>query len=95
MIETVADYTNYKDSLGFSFRFFTNEMVGNRDIKLLDIDGITPNIENIANGKYPLSSNFYAVTLEDTTNPNVQKLLDWIVSPQGQKLVEKVGYVGV
>lgn len=95
MINMVADYVNYRDAIGFSFRFFTNEMVGNKDIKLLNIDGVEPNVENIANGSYPLTSDFYAITLEDNTNPNVQVFLDWILSSQGQELVEKVGYVGV
>ena len=30
-----------------------------------------------------------------TTNPHVQDLIDWLLSPQGQELIEKTGYVGV
>jgi ABC-type phosphate transport system substrate-binding protein len=30
-----------------------------------------------------------------TENPNVQEFIDWIISPEGQELVEKTGYVGV
>ena len=28
-------------------------------------------------------------------NPTVQALMDWVLSEQGQKLVEKAGYVGI
>lgn len=92
IISEVAQYKNYKNAIGYTFRYYSTEMVGNDEIKLLEIDGIAPTVENIRNGTYPITSEFYAVTA-NTENPNVQELLDWIVSPQGQALVEKVGYV--
>jgi phosphate transport system substrate-binding protein len=95
IISRVADYANYGNSIGFSFRFFTNEMVNNHQIKLLKIDGIYPDITSIRNQTYPLVSDFYAVTLSDNTNPNVAKFLEWILSPQGQALVEKTGYCSI
>lgn len=69
-------------------------MVGNKKIKLLSIDGVAPTKENIQNGTYPLVSEFYAITA-GTENQNVQKLIDWILSEEGQAMVEKVGYVPV
>ncbi len=35
---------------------------------------------------------FYAVSRANDDNPNVQKMLDWIVSAQGQDLIQKTGY---
>jgi fatty acid desaturase len=35
---------------------------------------------------------FNFITLTDNDKPNVLKFLDWIVSEQGQYLVEKTGY---
>ena len=92
IISQTADYTNYSNAIGFSFRFFAREMVNNKEIKLLRIEGIYPDTETIKNNTYPLASQFYAVTLSDNTNPNVLMLLEWITSEQGQGLVEKVGY---
>ncbi|MGM9950412.1 MAG: PstS family phosphate ABC transporter substrate-binding protein [Lysinibacillus sp.] len=94
IISEVAQYKNYKNAIGYTFRYYSTEMVGNEEIKLLAIDGVAPTKENIRNGTYPIASEFYAVTA-GTDNPNVQKLLEWILSPQGQALVEKVGYVPV
>lgn len=94
IISEVAEYKNYKNAIGYTFRYYSTEMVKNKEIKLLPIDGIVPSTENIRNGTYPIASEFYAVTA-GTDNPNVQKLLDWILSPQGQALVEKAGYVSV
>lgn len=94
IIREVAQYKNYKNAIGFTFRYYSTEMVGNDEIKLLMIDDIAPTKENIRNETYPITSQFYAVTT-DTDNPNVERLLDWILSPQGQQLVEDVGYVPV
>lgn len=95
IISQTADYANYGNAIGFSFRFYANEMVNNKDIKLLKINSIYPDIETIKRDEYPLSSQFFAVTLADNEKPNVLKLLDWIVSEQGQQLVEKTGYCPV
>jgi phosphate transport system substrate-binding protein len=95
IIYYTADYRNYKNALGYSFCFFTEELVKNNQIKILKIDGIHPSKENICNGHYPLIFNFYAITRSGDTSPNTQKLIDWILSPQGQSLVEKTGYCGI
>lgn len=94
IIHEVSKYRNYKNAIGYTFRYYSTEMVGNKEIKLLSIDGVAPTKENIRNGTYPLTSEFYAVTV-GTDNPNVTKLVDWIVSEEGQTLVDKVGYVPV
>jgi phosphate transport system substrate-binding protein len=91
MIEVVA-YKNYNNALGYSFLFYTTEMVQNERIKLLELDGVAPTRENVANGTDPLSSYFYAVTARDNPNPNIVPLIDWILSAQGQSLIEKTGY---
>lgn len=94
IIDRTADYKNFKNAIGYSFRFYSTEMVKNNQIKLLKINGIEPNIENIENGTYPIASEFYAVTRSDATE-NTQKLLEWILSEEGQKLVELTGYTPI
>jgi phosphate transport system substrate-binding protein len=90
IIRDVADYKNHENAIGFSFRYFTNVMVRNDQIKLLKIGGVAPTVENIRNGSYPLAAPDYAITREDTKNPNVPKMLKWFVSEQGQALTRKV-----
>lgn len=94
IIQRTADYRNHKNALGFSFLYYATEMVRNGDIRLLEMDGVVPNRETIANGGYPLASEFYAVTA-GSDNPNVDKLIEWVLSPQGQELIEKTGYTPV
>ncbi|MDR1005466.1 MAG: substrate-binding domain-containing protein [Bacteroidales bacterium] len=92
MISRVADYINYPNAIGFSFRYFVNEMVGNRQIKLLKINQFPPDFMSIENKKYPLLYDVYAITLFDNKKPNVEKLLNWILSEQGRELIQKTGY---
>ena len=81
-------------TIGYSFRFYVQGIVGSRGIKLLKLDGVYPSKENIRNGSYPVVSNFYAITRsEDKDNPSVKKIIDFILSPAGQNLVEQSGYV--
>lgn len=91
IITKTADYRNYKNALGYSFRFYSTEMVKNNQIKLLSIDGIAPTLENIENSTYPIASHFYAVTRAERDS-NTEKLINWILGSQGQELIEKIGY---
>jgi len=93
IINKVADYRNYSSAIGYSFRYFATGMKPNENIKLLAINGIEPNIENIQNGTYPFTVDVYAVTAGETTE-NTKKLIDWVLSKQGQGFIETCGYVG-
>lgn len=94
IIEEVASYKNYKSAFGYSFRFYTTEMIANNDIKLLSINGIAPTKENIINETYPITSTFYAVTRSDASS-EIKEFVQWCLSDQGQYLIEQTGYVGI
>ncbi|WP_210366963.1 substrate-binding domain-containing protein [Bacillus sp. REN3] len=93
VIEEVAHYRNYNNSIGYSFRFFTTGMNPNEKIQLLSVDGIEPSAENIANGTYPYIVNLYAISVKDNPKKTIKPMLDWMQGPQGQKLVEEIGYI--
>ena len=95
IIEQVADYRSTTASIGFSFRFYVEGIIQNPDIKMISIDGIAPTVENIKNGTYPVTTSLYAVTNVNETNEKVHKLLDWVLSDEGQQIIEKTGYVGI
>lgn len=82
-------------SIGFSFRFYVEELTKHGHIKMLSLNGVYPNKESVQNETYPIVSNFYAVTRKGETNPNVQKVLDFILSPTGQEIVDETGYVSL
>ncbi|MFJ5761518.1 PstS family phosphate ABC transporter substrate-binding protein [Neobacillus sp. NPDC093182] len=93
IIEQVADYRNYDNSIGFSFRFFATGMRDNSNIKLLAIDGVEPTPENITSGKYPFTANLYAISLKNNTKTTIKPFLEWMKGPQGQEIIGKIGYI--
>jgi phosphate transport system substrate-binding protein len=94
IIEETAQYKNSKSAVGFSFLYYATQMKNNAQIKLLSIDGIKPSEETVRNGEYPFTSMFYAIT-NGAPDGNEKPLIDWILSEQGQELIEKTGYVGI
>ena len=95
IIEQVSNYRSKSNSIGFSFRYYVEGIIQNPDIKVLSVDGVAPTAENIRNGSYPIVTPMYAVTYEENTNENVDLLLQWILSEEGQYIIEETGYVGV
>lgn len=92
IIEQTASYQNHKNALGFSFRFYATEMVDEHAIKLLRVNDVAPTVETIADGTYPITSEFYAVTTTDKYE-QYKPFIEWVTSEEGQSLVEKTGYV--
>ncbi len=82
-------------SIGFSFRYYMDSMVANGGVKMLSLNGVYPSAENIRNGTYPIISEFYAIYRADNKNKNIPVLIDWILSEEGQALIESSGYVGI
>ncbi|MCL2638108.1 MAG: substrate-binding domain-containing protein [Oscillospiraceae bacterium] len=88
-------HKNFPNAIGYSFLFFATEMAGSEQIKLLEIDGVAPTRENVANGTYPHADYFYAVTVAGNENPSIEPFIEWILGEQGQYLIEKTGYTRV
>ena len=82
-------------SLGFSFRFYVEELTKHGHIKMLSLNDVYPSRENVQNMTYPIVSNFFALTRKGETNPNVQNVLDFVLSPTGQEIIDEVGYVSL
>ena len=79
-------------AIGYSFRFYLSGMVSNPNVRMLDINGISPTTENIQNGTYPLVAQFYIVYRADNDNPNVQAVVDFLLSEEGAELIRQCGY---
>jgi len=92
IVNRVADYRNYGNSIGYSFRYYVEGMFKHDGVKLLSVNGIAPTVENIQNGTYPFVGPMVVITA-GSENPHVQELIDWFLSSQGQDLLEQVGYV--
>lgn len=82
-------------SIGFSFRYYMDGIVENDAVKMLSLNGVYPSAENIQNRTYPIVAQFYAIYRADNENKNIPVLLDWILSEEGQDLIEQCGYVRI
>lgn len=93
ILREVADYKNAINAIGYSFLYYSSSMVSTNQIKYIAVNGVLPSAETIRSGQYPFTVPVYAVTLKSNENPNVSKFIDWILSSEGQSLIEQTGYI--
>lgn len=83
--------------LGYSIYYYYHNIdavLGTKPhLKLLDIDGVTPTDETIADGTYPLSNNTYVVLRKDTPkDAPARKMAEFMLTQNGQECVEGAGF---
>lgn len=89
-----ARVTRDVNALGYSVYYYERYMAMSPFSRTIAIDGVEPNAETIASGKYPLASPVYAVLREnEPTDSPARKLLEWLLSDEGQAVVRESGYV--
>ncbi|MCL2521027.1 MAG: substrate-binding domain-containing protein, partial [Spirochaetaceae bacterium] len=82
-------------SIGYSYGFYVRNMAGRNDIKFLSINDIAPTDENISSGLYPLTTQYYVVTVAGRDNTEANRLIQFILSPTGQEILRRIGYIPV
>lgn len=82
-------------AIGFSFRYYLDDMVDNAGVKMLSVNGVYPSRENIRARTYPIIAQFYAIYRANNTNENIPLLIDWLLSEEGQTLIEACGYTAI
>ncbi|OAA21233.1 PstS family phosphate ABC transporter substrate-binding protein [Kosmotoga sp. DU53] len=65
------------------------------EVKALKVEGIEPTVENVNTGKYPISRPLFMFVdaTEGLPTGLVMDFIRFVLSPEGQALVLKVGYV--
>ncbi len=66
----------------------------NNTVKALKIDGVDATVANIKNGSYKISRPFN-IAVKDDLSPAAQDFVNFILSAQGQKVVEANKYIAV
>lgn len=61
-------------------------------VKALKVDGVDASLENVKNGEYKISRPFNIVTKNDASDA-AKDFISYIMSDEGQALVEEEGYV--
>ncbi|MDR1160257.1 MAG: substrate-binding domain-containing protein [Syntrophomonadaceae bacterium] len=94
LIDAVAEYQNGLSSIGYTYKYYIDKLYRNDNIKILRIDGIPPDSENIASLKYPLTVSYYGVVREnDGEDSTGRQFLDWMLSDEGQRCIAQAGYL--
>ena len=92
LLDTVMEYDNSANAIGYSVYYYASVMQGNDKLKFLAVDGQAPSNDSIRSGAYTLSNPFYCGTSMKSSDEAVQ-IRDWLLSPEGQSFVEDQGYV--
>lgn len=65
----------------------------NDSVKAVNIDGAQPTAANVKNGSYKIARPFN-IAIKDQSNNAVNDFIKFILSTEGQQVVEQVGYIG-
>ncbi len=65
----------------------------NDKVKAVKIDGAEATTDKVKSGDYPISRPFNLVVKEGETNPLVNDFIQFVLSEEGQKVVEENGYI--
>ncbi len=91
-----AEYENETASIGFTFRYYINNLYNNPDIKIIRIDGVAPDEEGIAGGKYPFVVSYSMAIKGDETEDSIyRKLYDYLLTDEGKEIIRLAGYCPV
>ncbi|MBQ8503974.1 MAG: substrate-binding domain-containing protein [Clostridia bacterium] len=95
LVEAVAEYENETASLGYTYRYYIDNLYKNDEIKTIAVEGILPTDENIRSGAYPYTTNYYGVIRKQDENNTGGKFLSWMLSEEGQKCIAQAGYISI
>jgi len=97
LMDVIAVNDNSRASIGYSVYAYAADMYGNGDeIKFIRVDGVAPSKASFASGEYPLlGRNFAVFRSDEPENSDVRRLVDWMLTEQGQSTIAQAGYVPV
>lgn len=82
--------------ISYSVYYYEENMAPNERIKLIAVDGFQPTPQNIGDQSYPYTTRVYAVIRDDLpSNSSAYILRDWLLTPEGQSLIEESGYIPI
>jgi hypothetical protein len=96
LIKNVAGYNNSGNAIGYSVYYYFNNMYSLEGVRALEVNGVPCTNDTIRDGSYPYIQDFYAVIRRnEPANSNARKLFNFLMSGEGQDLIETAGYVAL
>ena len=78
--------------IGYVGLAFAKEFAAKHKVKIITISGVIASEETVKSGKYPLWRPLYCYT-NGKPKGKIADFLNFAISQEGQKIVEKVGYI--
>lgn len=66
-----------------------------KSINTLTVEGVELTAENVKSNKYPIARSFILVNLEGKISKEATKLIDFILSDEGQFIMEDKGFISI
>lgn len=82
-----------KYAIGYSLYYYYQNvqmLIGERDLKLLSIDGTAPTDDTIGDGTYPYTTNYYAV-IRDENDPDLEAFAELMQGEFGDDIIRTSG----
>ena len=96
LMEAVRSYDNSPGAIGYSVYYYANDMKMASGLKILSVDGVAPSADTIRREEYPHRNAYYVVMAADTPEDSpTARVYHWLLSREGQALIDKQGYVSV
>ncbi len=91
-----ASYHNTPGSIFYGGRHYLTGTENARGIRLLKLEGASPNDGEIMSGRYDLTYDIYAVILSSSPEGSGErKVVSWLLTEEGQKAVKEAGYAAL
>ena len=94
LMQGVRGYEDSASAIGYSVYYYAEDMRMAEGMKIISIEGVEPTDETIGSDTYPLINPYFAVISAEANEPT-RVLYDWLVSVDGQMVLEQQGYVPV
>ena len=92
----VKSYDASSEAIGYTVYYYAKNMKYADGLKILKVNDVEPNPDSIRNKEYPFINPYFLVLRNGLEENDPTKILfDWLMSEEGQKLVDKQGYVAV
>lgn len=96
LMEAVKSYDDSTGAIGYSVYYYANDMRMADGLKILRIGDAEPSPETFRDGSYPFTNPYYVVMKAGLAEDDpIYILFQWVLSPEGQKLVAEKGYAAV
>ena len=96
LITAMKGFDGSASSIGYTVFFFAEDMGMAEGLKILSVNGVSPNAETIRSNDYPFINPYYTViSANEPENSPARILWNWLQTDNGQKLVGLEGYVSI